>query len=154
MCEKKPKHTYFSRHVDTHIHSSLMLLHTRLSPAPCQMPIALFQHGSTSLMIAQLPQLPYTTLRGGEICQTGTGPLLTSHTTVFDSQLGNCKIKGPGKWNSVTQRCESKLTQPWELVEEEWTRRALRKNTKVKWKASEGKKLQFLLLSYQSASSG
>lgn len=143
MCEKIPKHTHFCLHVRVHTHTQLILLHTRLSPASCQMPIAHFQHCSTSLMRAQLPQLPYTTLRGGEICQTGTGPLLTSHTTVFDSQLGTCKIKGLGKWNSVTQWRESKPTQPWEFVEEEWTRHNLRRNTEVKWKASEGKKLHF-----------
>lgn len=105
-----------------------------------QLPIAFFQHCSTSLMIAQIPQLPYTTQRGGEICQTGTGPLLTSHTTVFDNQLGNCKIKGLGKWNSVTWQHESKQALHWELVEDEWTRCALRRNTKIKWKVSEGKK--------------
>lgn len=133
MCEKIPKHTFQSTRARTH---ALLLkqLHTSSSPAPCQMPIALFQHCSTSLMIAQLPKLPYTVLRGGEICQTGTGPLLTSHITVFDSQLGNCKIKGLGKWNSVTQQCESKQTLPWEVVEEEWTRGALGRNTKVKRK--------------------
>lgn len=134
------------RHIHTHTHRNLNSCahtHARLSPAPCQIPIALFQHCSTSLMIAQLPQHPYTTLRGGEICQTGTGPLLTSHTTVFDSQLGNSKIKGLGKWNSLTQRCESKQTLPWEVVEEEWTRCSLRKNTEVKWKLSEGKKRHF-----------
>ena len=156
---RRYQNTRFSLHVcaHTHTHTPYSLnscTHSHWSPALCQIPIALFQHCSISLMIAQLPQLPYTTLRGGEICQTGTGPLLTSHTTVFDSQLGNSKIKGLGKWNSVTQWCESKQTLPWEAAEEEWARHALRRDTKVKWKVSGGKKTTFLLLSYQSALSG
>lgn len=137
---KLTKNRSVRRYQNTHIwaymcaHTVLLLvqLHKFESSTVSRMPIVLLQPCSTSLMIAQIPLLPYTTLRGGEICQTVTGPLLTSHTTIFDSQLGNCKIKGLGKWKSVTQWRESKQTLPWELVEEEWTRCALRRKTKVK----------------------
>lgn len=131
------------RYQSTHLTwapSLLKQLHACSGSAACQMPIALFQHCSTSLLIAQLPKLPYTTQRGGEICQTGTGPPLNSNATVFDSQLGNCKIKGLGKWNAGKLGCESKQTMSWEVVEEEWTRRALRRITKIKWKVSKGQK--------------
>lgn len=98
-------------------------------------------------MIAQLPKLPYTIQRGGEVCQMGTGPLFASHTTVFDSRQGNCKIKGLGKWNAATRLRESKQSLSGEACGRETTKECSQKEYKNKMKSWPGQKTTLLLLS-------
>lgn len=52
--------------------STLERLNTISDLAVYQRPMAPRPHRTTSLMITQLPPRPYSTQRGGEICQNGS----------------------------------------------------------------------------------